>query len=40
MQLVIICREVKSHLHLDNFSKLSGVRFLSSKFYKIFHPEG
>ena len=39
MQLVIIWRERKSHLHLDNFSKLSVVRFLSSKFYKIFHPK-
>jgi len=40
MQLVIICRELESHLHLDNFSKLSDVIFLSSKFYKIIHPEG
>ena len=40
MQLVIICRELESHLHLDNFSKLSDVRFLSPKFFKILHPEG
>lgn len=40
MHAVVICRELEFHLHLDSFSKLSDVGFLSSKFYKNFPPRG